>query len=58
MSFNNNDFVAATQAFLGLEFGVGGVGVGAEYKYVASDKTKDDFRIEGGVAQLFVTMPF
>jgi opacity protein-like surface antigen len=56
--FDNNDFVAAMQGFLGLEFGLGGVGVGAEYKYVASDDTKDDFRVEGGVAQLFVTMPF
>lgn len=56
--FDDNDFVAATQAFLGVEFGVGGVGVGAEYKYLASDETKDDFRIEGSVASLFVTMPF
>lgn len=55
---DDSDFVAASQAFLGVEFGVGGVGVGAEYKYVASDETKDDFRIEGSVAQLFVTMPF
>ena len=57
-SFDDTDFVAATQAFLGVEFGLGGVGVGAEYKYVASDETNADFRIEGGVAQLFVTMPF
>ncbi|HZN39345.1 MAG TPA: outer membrane beta-barrel protein [Planctomycetota bacterium] len=56
--FDDNDFVAATQAFLGVEFGIGGVGVGAEYKYLASDETKDEFRIEGGVASLFVTMPF
>lgn len=55
---DGSDFVAAMQAFLGVEFGLGGVGVGAEYKYVASDDTKDDFRVEGGVAQLFVTMPF
>lgn len=58
VGFDDSDFVAASQAFLGVEFGVGGVGVGAEYKYVASDETKDDFRIEGGVGQLFVTMPF
>jgi opacity protein-like surface antigen len=55
---DNSDFVAAMQAFLGVEFGLGGVGVGAEYKYVASDNTNADLRIEGGVAQLFVTMPF
>jgi hypothetical protein len=57
-AFDDSDFVAATQAFIGIEFGLGGLGVGAEYKYVASDETKDDFRIEGGVGNLFVTMPF
>ncbi len=57
-SFSSSDFVLAYNAFVGLEVGLGSLAVGAEYKYVQSEDTKDDFSIEGGIASLFVSIPF
>ena len=57
-SFSSSDFVMAYQGFVGVEFGLGNLAIGAEYKYVKSEDTKDDFAIEGGVASLFVSIPF
>jgi opacity protein-like surface antigen len=56
--FSGDDFVAAAQAFLGLEVGLGRLAAGVEYKYLQSEDTKDDFSIEGGIASLFVSVPF
>lgn len=56
--YSNSDFVAAYDAFVGLEFGIGNLAVGAEYKYVRSDDTENDFSIEGNTATLFVSIPF
>jgi opacity protein-like surface antigen len=55
---SDSDFVAAYQAFLGVEFGLGRLAVGAEYRYLKSEDTKDDFALEGGIASLFVSLPF
>ncbi len=57
-AFSSTDFVAAWDAFLGLEFGVGGLAIGAEYRYLQTEETKDDFAIEGSTASLFVSLPF
>jgi opacity protein-like surface antigen len=57
-AFSDSDFVLAYSAFIGVEFGIGSLAVGAEYKYVQSEDTKDDFSIEGGMASLFVSIPF
>lgn len=57
-TFSGNDFVMAYNAFIGLEVGIGSLAVGAEYKYVQTEDTKDDFAIEGGMASLFVSIPF
>lgn len=57
-TFSESDFVMAYSAFLGLEVGVGSLAVGAEYRYIQSEDTKNDFAIEGGMASLFVSIPF
>jgi len=56
--FSESDFVLAYQAFIGIEFGLGRLAIGAEYKYVQSEDTKDDFAIEGSVASIFASLPF
>lgn len=56
--FSDSDFVMAYSAFVGVEFGLGNLAVGAEYKYLQSEDTKNDFAIEGGMASLFVSIPF
>ncbi|MBX3461707.1 MAG: outer membrane beta-barrel protein [Planctomycetes bacterium] len=56
--FDSNDFVLAGSAFVGLEFGLGRLAVGAEYKYLVTEDTKDDFAIEGSVVSLFMSLPF
>ncbi|HEX5051210.1 MAG TPA: hypothetical protein VFZ65_05525 [Planctomycetota bacterium] len=55
---SGNDFVLAYAGFIGLEFGLGRLAVGAEYKYIQSEDTKDDFSIEGATASVFVSVPF
>lgn len=57
-AFSDSDFVLAYQAFIGLEVGLGNLAVGAEYKYLQSEDTSDNFSIEGGIASLFVSVPF
>ncbi len=56
--YSATDFVGAASAFVGLEFGLGSLAVGAEYKYLQSADTKNDFSIEGSTASLFVSIPF
>lgn len=55
---SSDDFVLAGSAFVGIEFGLGRLAVGAEYKYLQTEDTSDDFAIEGGTASLFVSLPF
>jgi len=62
---SDSDFVLAGQAFLGVEVGLGNLAIGAEYRYIKSEDTSgfvggsaDDFAIEGGIASIFVSLPF
>jgi hypothetical protein len=54
----SDDWVAAWNAFAGIEIGLGGFGVGAEAKYLQTDKTKDGFALEGTSAVLYVSFGF
>ncbi|MCA8965181.1 MAG: outer membrane beta-barrel protein [Planctomycetes bacterium] len=56
--YSASDFTGAWNGFVGLEFGLGRLAIGAEYKYIQSADTKDDFAVEGSTASLFVSMPF
>lgn len=57
-SFSGNDFVAAWDAFIGLEVGLGRLAIGAEYKYLQTDDTDRGFAIEGATTSLFMSLPF
>jgi hypothetical protein len=54
----DEDWVAAWNAFLGVEFSLGGWGAGVEVKYLQTDKTKDDFALEGTVVNLYASFGF
>ncbi len=54
----SDDFVLAGAAFVGVEFGLGRLAVGAEYKYLQSEDTDDGFAIEGSTVSLFASLPF
>ena len=57
-NFDDDDIVAAYQAFIGCGIGLGKLQVGLEYKFVQSDDTKDNFAVEGSTVSLFAMLPF
>ena len=69
---SNDDFTYLWDAFLGLEVQLGGLRLGAEYKYVQSGDVGpvtqptlpggtpigSDFRLEGSIISLMAMLPF
>ncbi len=57
-SLSNTDFVGAWDGFVGVDVGVGRLSLGAEYRYIKSQDTKDDFAIEGHTFSVVASLPF
>lgn len=55
---NDSEFLPAGTAFAGLEFGIGRLAVGLEYRYLTSGETDPGFTIEGHSGLLTLTLPF
>lgn len=55
---DDSEFLLASTAFAGLEFGVGNLAVGLEYRYLVSEETDSGFAIEGHSGLLTITLPF
>jgi opacity protein-like surface antigen len=58
LGVDDSEFLVASRAFAGLEFGLGNLAVGAEYQYLASDETDAGFTIEGHAGLVTLTIPF
>jgi hypothetical protein len=55
---SGNDFVLAYDAFIGVEVGLRGWGIGLEYRYLQSEDTDDNFSIEGSIVSLYASFGF
>jgi opacity protein-like surface antigen len=54
----DTDFLGAWDAFLGLEFGLSGWGVGAEVKYLQTEESSGGYAVEGLTTVLFASLAF
>lgn len=55
---DDDDFLLAANVFAGIEVGLDNLAIGLEYRYLATEETSRDFRIEGHTLFAVATLPF
>ncbi len=57
-ALTSSEFVAAANAFIGIEMGLGNLALGVEAKYIATEEFNSNFAVEGSSVMISATLPF